>query len=293
MSKYTDPKYLIGLRNLYLAAKTTIDGFNTGMNKSRIKGTGSEFSQYRSYQPGDDLRWLDWKMFARSDRYYIRQSDMETQIGVSFLLDGSGSMAHEDEGLTKIEFGKYLIACLTYLSTMHGDAVGLALFKENAVNSIASKQSFQHLSRLLYQLEKADASGKFASPMEYKKFLGTAKRRELVVFVTDMYQQTKEIIQLIDMLVALGNEVIVFHLMAQNEMQLDFKGFSAMEDLETGEIVSVDVQTIRSNYKTKLKQHLAEIKKAMLERKVTYQLVNISDKVDEVIRNFLTQRAKL
>ena len=293
MPNYADPKYLIGLRNLYLAAKTTIDGFNTGMNKSRIKGTGSEFSQYRSYQPGDDLRWLDWKMFARSDRYYIRQSDMETQIGVWFLLDGSASMGHDDDGISKLEFAKYLIACLAYLSTMHGDAVGLALFKENAISQIAGRQSFQHLSRLLHQLEHANASGKFVEPHQYKKYLGSAKRRELVVFVTDMYQQNKEIFELIDMLVAMKNEVIVFHLMGNNELELNYQGFSAMEDLETGEILSVDTQAVRSEYLAKLEQYLSNIQKKMWEKNVAYRVVNISYKIDDVLRKFLTQREKL
>src|ERR1700733_5622407 len=108
MSRLLDPKIIMSIKNLPLAAKTTVDGFMTGINKSTIKGPGLEFSQYRSYQPGDDLRWLDWKMYARSDRYYIRESEVETSISVRLLMDASGSMNHRDGDFKKIDYAKYL-----------------------------------------------------------------------------------------------------------------------------------------------------------------------------------------
>lgn len=292
MPGYADPKYLIGLKNLYLAAKTTVDGFMTGLNKSRIKGRGTEFSQYRSYQAGDDLRWLDWKMFARSDRYYIRESEMETQIGITFMLDASASMRHEDNDISKLEFGKYIIGCLAYLATMHGDAVGMATFSEGHINNLASRQSFQHLSRLLHRLENVYAGGRFTEPVHYKKFMGTTRRKELVVFVTDMYQQEVEIFKLLELIKAMGHDLIVFQLIGQNEISLNYKGFTALEDLETGETIAVDVESLRKTYHDKLDQFLTGISKKMLEKQVDYALIKMNDKVDEVLRKFLTQRAK-
>lgn len=261
MPVYADPKYLIGLKNLHLAAKTTVDGFMTGLNKSRIKGPGTEFSQYRSYQAGDDLRWLDWKMFARSDRYYIRESEMETQIGITFMLDASASMKHEDKGITKLDYAKYIIGCLAYLATMHGDAVGMAIFSEGHINNLASRQSFQHLSRLLHRLETVDAGGRFTEPVHLKKFMSISRRKELVVFVTDMYQQESEIFKLLDLIKAMGHDLIVFQLIGQNELSLNFKGFSALEDLETGEVIAVDVESLHKTYSQKLDQFLAGIQK--------------------------------
>lgn len=292
MANYADPKYLAGLKNLFLAAKTTVDGFMTGLNKSRIKGTGTEFSQYRTYQPGDDLRWLDWKMYARSDRYYIRESERETQVGITFMLDASASMAHEDDGMSKLEYAKYLIACLAYLATLQGDGVGLAVYNEKEVNTIASRQSFQHLSRLLHRLEQIQPNGVFASSEKYRHVLGNMKRKELVVFVTDMYQHTDELNKLLRLVGGMKNEVIVFHLMANNELNFDYKGYTAVEDLETGEVVAINSVASADVYRKKLKQHLETVKNTMLQNKFYYQLVNTGLGVDEVLRSFLIQRAK-
>src|SRR6201995_6209039 len=125
MSELPDHHILMTIKDLSLAARRTIDGFMTGINKSKVRGRGLEFSQYRSYQPGDDLRWLDWKMYARSDRYYIRESEVETSISVRFLIDASASMNHNDDGIKKIDYARFLAASLAYLANLQGDAVGL------------------------------------------------------------------------------------------------------------------------------------------------------------------------
>src|ERR1700745_2302530 len=125
MKEIPDHHILMAIKDLSLAARQTIDGFMTGINKSKVKGPGLEFSQYRSYQPGDDLRWLDWKMYARSDRYYIRESEVETTISVRFLIDASASMNHDDNGVKKIDYARFLAASLAYLANLQGDSVGL------------------------------------------------------------------------------------------------------------------------------------------------------------------------
>src|SRR5882757_3457792 len=156
-----DPKVLMTIKDLPLLAKTVIDGFMNGFNKSTVKGPGLEFSQYRSYQPGDDLRWLDWKMYARSDRYYIRESEVETSISVRFLIDASASMNHDDKGVKKIDYARFLAASLAYLANLQGDSVGLYVFKDSGLFSLASKPDPQHLQRLYYQLEKIEPAGTF------------------------------------------------------------------------------------------------------------------------------------
>src|SRR3954470_3455403 len=118
-----DPKVLMTIKDLSLVAKTVVDGFMIGLNKSTVKGPGLEFSQFRSYQPGDDLRWLDWKMYGRSDRYYIRESEIETSISVKLLVDASGSMNHDDGSFKKIEYARILAASLSYLANLYSDAV--------------------------------------------------------------------------------------------------------------------------------------------------------------------------
>lgn len=282
----------MAIKDLSLAAKMVIDGFMTGINKSKIKGQGMEFSQYRSYQPGDDLRWLDWKMYGRSDRYYIRESEMETNISVRLLVDASASMNHEDNGITKIDYARYLAAALAYLAHLQSDAVGLYVFRDGDLISLSAKQDFQHLSRLFYQLENLQAAGHFTSVNHFNDIYTRSQKRELLIFITDFYQQDKEIFKLLDTLVALKNEVVVFHLMANNELEMNFKGFSTLEDLETGETIEYNSANIEKGYRERLDTYLSDVKSELLERNIGYSLVRIDEPLDQALRAFLKQRNK-
>ena len=276
-----DPKVLMTIKDLPLLAKTVIDGFMNGFNKSTMKGPGLEFSQYRSYQPGDDLRWLDWRMFARSDRYYIRESEVETSISVRFLVDASASMNHSDNGIKKIDYARFLTASLAYLANLQGDSVALNVFKDGDLFSMPSRPDPQHLQRLYYQLQQVSPAGTFTKPAHYKELFAGTGRKELLVFVTDMYQADNELNNLLTTLAALRHEIIVFHLMGQNELDFDFKGFSTLEDLETGETIQFSTQRAKDGYQEKLQRHLATIK-----------MISTSQPLDEALREFLVQRKK-
>jgi uncharacterized protein (DUF58 family) len=285
-----DPKVLMTIKNLPLLAKTVIDGFMNGFNKSTVKGPGLEFSQYRSYQPGDDLRWLDWRMYARSDRYYIRESEVETSISVRFLVDASASMNHHDGTIKKIDYARFMAASLAYLANLQGDAVGLYVFKEGGLFSLASKPDPQHLQRLYYQLEQIRPEGTFTQPVHYKEIFGGG-RKEILVFITDMYQPEGEITALLDSLAALKHEIIVFQLMGQNELDFDFKGYAALEDLETGEVIQVGQQT-KQQYQETLQAHLEKTRMQLLSKNIFHRVVNTSQPLDKVLRDFLIQRNK-
>ncbi|MGY3212648.1 DUF58 domain-containing protein [Mucilaginibacter sp. HD30] len=286
-----DPKVLMTIKDLPLLAKTVINGFFNGFNKSAIKGPGLEFSQYRSYQAGDDLRWLDWRMFARSDRYYIRQSEMETNISVRFLVDASASMNHEDNGIKKIDYARFLAAALAYLANLQGDAVGLSVFNNGSLYSLASRPDPQHLQRLYYQLSQIEPAGRFTQPVHYKELFSGSNRKEILVFITDMYQQDGEINKLLDSLAALRHEPIVFQLMGQNELELDFKGFSTFEDLESGETIDVNGQLVKT-YKENLQRHLSSTRMALLGKQIVHQVINTSHPLDKALRDFLVARNK-
>lgn len=292
MSKLLDPKAVMAIKDLSLAAKTVVDGFMTGINKSALKGLGLEFSQYRSYQPGDDLRWLDWKMYGRSDRYYIRESEVETSISVRFVIDASASMNHLDGGFKKIDYAKYLVASLAYLAHLQGDAIGLYIFQDEKFFSLASKQDFQHLSRLFYQLENIEAGGTFTKPIHYKDLYSASNNRELLVFITDLYEENGELLQLLDTFNALKNEVIVFQLMGKNELDLDFKGYSELEDLETGKTVKIDQKISKSAYQERLNEHLSSLRMKLLDRHIYYRLISMDEPLDQALRDFLNQRNK-
>jgi uncharacterized protein (DUF58 family) len=293
MSKLLDPKILMAIKQLSLSAKTTIDGFMNGFNKSTIKGSGMEFSQYRSYQPGDDLRSLDWKMFARSDRYYIRESEIETNISVRLLIDASASMNHSDGDFTKMQYARYAAAALAYLANLQGDAVGLYVFKNSGVFSMAPRQDFQHLSRLFYQLEHIEAEGTFTRPISYKEIFSSGYKRELLVFITDFYQTDHDIIKLLDTLLALRHEIIVFHVLSRNELELDFKGYSTFEDMETGQTIQIDQTKTRMVYKEKMVTYLKKTRMDMLDRKIYYRTMVTDEPLDQALRDFLKQRNKV
>lgn len=293
MSKLLDPKVLIAIKDLSLAAKTTIDGFMEGINKSVIKGTGMEFSQYRSYQPGDDLRSLDWKMFARSDRYYIRESEIETSISVRFLIDASNSMNHEDGGYSKIDYAKYLAASLGYLSGIQGDAVGLYVMQKGTVYAMSSKRDKQHLARFFYHLEKIKPSGDFVEPIQYKNIFSGSSKRELLIFITDFYEQNDEILQMLYSLVSLRHEIVVFTLMGKNEQELDYSGYTKLEDLETGKTISIGEGAAMKVYKQQLEDRLALIKKQLLNKNIFHRMLTMDEPLDKALRDFLNQRNKI
>ena len=289
---HLDPKVLMTIKNLPLLARTVVDGFMTGLNKSTVKGPGLEFSQYRSYQPGDDLRWLDWKMYARSDRYYIRESEVETSISVRFLIDASASMNHNDNGVRKIDYARFLAASLAYLASSQGDSVGLYTLAGGSLYAMASKADPQHLQRLFYQLEQIKPSGKFTQPIHYKELFAGSGRKELLVFITDMYQSEGEITQLLDSLAALKHEIIVFHLMGQNELDFNFAGYGALQDLETGETIAVNSRQAKEQYHETLEKHLSAIRMQLLGKRISYRMISTGQPMDEALRDFLVQRNK-
>ncbi|WP_316740922.1 DUF58 domain-containing protein [Pedobacter antarcticus] len=293
MSSLLDPKIMMAIKELSLSAKMTVDGMMSGINKSAVKGPGMEFSQYRSYQPGDDLRSLDWKMFARSDRYYIRESEIETNISIRMLIDASASMEHKDGDFTKIDYARYLAASLAYLGNLQGDALGLYVFEEKGIYSLAAKQDFQHLSRIFYQLEQIRPKGKFTTPVHYKELYAGSRNKELLILMTDLYQTNAEIFNLLDTLTSLGHEVLVFHLLSRNELELDYKGYSTFEDLETGKSIQIDQSKVRQEYQQQMKDYLEKTRTELLDRGVYYRLMVTDEPLDQALRDFLKQRIKL
>ena len=293
MSRLLDPKILISIKDLQLSAKTTIDGFMTGINKSTIRGQGLEFSQYRSYQPGDDLRQLDWKMYARSDRYYVRESEVETSISVRFVIDASTSMNHMDNGYTKIEYAKYLAASLAWLANLQSDAIGLYVLQDGGLFSLTSRRDYQHLARFYYQLENISPSGKFTKPIHYKEIFSDTAKRELLIFITDLYEQDGEIFSLLDSLVSLKHEVLVFHLMGKNEMEFDYKGYAALEDLETGQKIKINAMQSNDAYKEQIENYLSAARIKLLNKNIFYRLLIMDQPLNQALRDFLNQRTKL
>ncbi len=287
------PEIIKTVSGLALIARVVVDGYLNGLNHSRKVGGGMEFSQYRGYEPGDDLRSLDWKMLARSGRYFVKQSEVETNISVKFILDASNSMLHTENGLEKMDLARVLIASLAYLSQNQGDAVGLFALNDKKLHSIYPKVQKQHYNRLLLELINIKNEGKWPSDPTLTEKLHDRRHKELIFFITDMYEQDEELTDLIKRLKTSRNEVVVFHLMSKNELEFDYKGTLTFEDLETGARVKVDTKEAKPKYLQSLEATLKRNKETMLSNGITYQLFRMDEPIAEALQGFLKKRNNL
>lgn len=291
--RFIDPHILAAISDLQLLAKTVVDGFMLGANQSPQPGVGLEFNQYRSYQPGDDLRLVDWKMYARSDRYYVREADIETSITVRFILDASASMAHEDSGMVKFDSARFLTASLGYLAHTQGEALGLEIINAAGVTHLPPKRDHQQLHRFLHELEHARPKGVWPDWPQLEGIFTATQKHELIVFITDMHEQRDEIFAALSKLSALRNEVLLFQLMGRNEMDFAYDGVLTFEDLETGKTLSVETDQARQAYLERLQKKLRELKQALHDENISYTLFTLDQPLDLALRQYLTQRQKL
>jgi hypothetical protein len=286
------PSLLNSINGLELVARTIVEGFMSGSNKSQSIGAGQEFSQYRSYQPGDDLRQLDWKMFARSERYFIKEAEIETNITVKFMLDASRSMAYSENEISKLQFAKVMIAALAFLARKQGDTFGLFTVNDQQIKSILPRFEQQQFIRLLTELINVKSEGAWEKAKGIEQ-LFDHHGKELIIFITDLYDDGQDIQQFISRLKTIRNEVIVFHLIGKHETQLDFDGSFTFEDLETKVKTKADTRTQQIDYKERVRIWLEDSRMWMLEKQINYHLVHLDQPFEEVLRNFLTIRKRL
>jgi uncharacterized protein (DUF58 family) len=218
-----DPSVLHTVSGLELVARIIVEGFMSGSNKSQSVGAGQEFSQYRSYQPGDDLRQLDWKMFARTERYYIKEAEIETNITVKFMLDASKSMAYTEEGVSKMQYAKVMIAALAYLARKQSDTFGLFAVNDKQIKSVLPRFEQQQFLRFLNELSQVKSEGVWEKGHSIEQ-LFDHHGKEMIIFVTDLYDEARDIQQFISRLKTSRNEVIVFHLLGQDGIDIQLSG---------------------------------------------------------------------
>lgn len=266
------PEILQTIDGLELVARIIVEGFMSGGNPSQSIGMGQEFSQYRSYEPGDDLRQLDWKMYARSERYFIKQSEIETNITVKFFLDASRSMAHTENGISKLLYAKMMSAALGYLARKQGDTYGLYSVNDREVQSVRPRYEQQQFMRFLYTLVKVQAESKWKDSQQLEH-LYEHHNKEMILFLTDMYDEAGDLLEFIKRLKTPRNEVVVFHLMGQDELKLGHDKTLTFEDLETGNRIKIDTRAQQAVYRSKVTAWRNEIRDWMLQKQINYQLV--------------------
>ncbi len=286
------PEILNTVSGLELIARVIVEGFMTGSNKSQSVGAGQEFSQYRSYQPGDDLRQLDWKMFARSERYYIKQAEIETNITVKFMLDASHSMSYAEDGMSKLQYGKVMTAALAYLARKQSDTFGLYAVNDKQLKVIQPRFEQTQFMRFLNELVHLKGEGRWSGQGAVEQ-LFDHHGKEMIVFITDLYDEAEDLQRFISRLKTPRNEVIVFHLLGRREAEFDFNGSFTFEDLETGLRTKADTVIQKKEYTKRVNDWLKASRTWMLEKQITYHLIHLDESFETVLRNFLTLRKSL
>jgi uncharacterized protein (DUF58 family) len=270
-----------------------VEGFLAGEHLDRRPGAGIEFSQYRSYQPGDDPRNVDWRVYARSDRFYVRESEVERDITVRLVLDATASMGHRDGDLSKLDYARFLMAALAYLADLQGDRVSFHAVSDGVSVDLPAQRGRRSLRRVLHRLEEVEAAGGWPPWDDLGHRIASAREREVLVLVGDLYDERGQMRRALATLKALGHEVLVIHLMARNELDFGYRGDLAFEDLESGATVRGNADAMRAGYMERLRAGLESWRIELLEMGVSYEMLATDRPVDLALRSFLLRRGRL
>ncbi|MBI4568369.1 MAG: DUF58 domain-containing protein [Planctomycetes bacterium] len=293
LSPYLDPQALTRLANLQLVARAVVEGFVSGLHRSPFHGHSVEFAEYREYIPGDDLKHFDWRIYARSERGYIRQYQEETNLRAHLLLDCSASMAYASRGISKWRYACFLAASLAYLMIRQQDAVGLCLFDDEIRAQQPARSTVQHLRNLLTVIEKATTTRRTAIPAVLHAMAEQVQRRGLVVLFSDLLDEPEEIFRGLAHFQHYRHEVIVFHLFDPAEIDFPFEGMTEFRDLETGERMDLLAEWYADEYRARLGEFVAQCRRRCREARIDYQMLPTSAPFDIALRNYLRKRTRL
>ena len=294
LQRFLDPAVLQGISGLDLVAKTVVDGFVAGLHRSPDFGFSMEFAEYRAYTPGDDLRHVDWNLFARTERCYLKRYRGDTNSQLTVLLDASNSMKYGSGSITKMDYARFVAASLFYLSIQNQrDPAGLIVFDDEVRNYVRPSTRSGQLHRLLAALEQAEPAARtdFGKPMQYfQQFLN---RRGIVLVVSDFYAPPQDIVRAIEPMRFHGNDVVLFHILDPKEIYPELKGPSILVDLETDEKLEVIPDYVKTAYRAKMDQHLEELRDKTQAAGMGYYLLTTDKPLDRTLTEYLTQRERL
>jgi uncharacterized protein (DUF58 family) len=289
-ARFVDPKVLARIGNLDLLARSVVDGFINGLHRAPYFGASIDFAEHRGYVPGDDIRRVDWRLYARTDRYYVKQYEADTNTNFSVLLDVSRSMGFASRGISKLEYSCYLSACLTYLAHRQRDRVGIITFDQQIVDHVPP--SAKHFNIVLHTLDRA----KPQRPGNLRMLSDLAehfKRRSVLVLISDFYDEPDAVLEAIKPLRFLGNELLVFHVLDPAELDFTYEEASAFEDLESGEQIPVVPESLADQYRSLIREHTAALSTKFSEHRIDYTVLNTADPLDHALFSYLSGREKL
>ena len=290
--RFLDPAIIARLGSLELRARTIVEGFISGLHRSPLKGFSVEFAEYRQYFPGDDLSTIDWKVFARTDRHMVKKFEEETNLKGYLLLDVSRSMAYGSGGLTKLEYGSTLAACLAYLMQKQRDAAGLATFDDRIQAMVAPGTRPGHLSAVLHALNAVTPRARTNTGSALNQLADAVRKRGLVVLISDLFDEPARVVRGLKHLRFRGSDVLVFHLLDHAELTFPFDRPARFRDMEDGAEVLISPADVKQGYLASIDELIAGYRRELGAAGIDYQLVDTSQPLDESLLAYLATRSR-
>ena len=290
--RFLDPSLIARIGSMELRARTVVEGFLAGLHRSPFKGFSVEFAEYRQYLPGDDLSTIDWKVYARSDRYYVKKFEEETNVECHVLLDVSGSMGYGSQGITKLAYGSYLAASLAYLMNRQRDAVGFIAFDDNIVTHLPPSARPGHLRSVLLALDQLSLGTRSNVAKPLHQLADSLVKRGIVVLLSDLLDDPARTIQGLKHLRFRGTDIVVFHLLDHDELTFPYERLTRFRDMETTDEVMAAPLEVRDHYLSEIELLVSQYKRELRLVGIDYQLVDTSKSLDFAIMNYLSTRSR-
>jgi len=291
--KYLNPNIINTLDNLELKAQCIVEGFMTGLHKSPLHGFSVEFSEHRSYSPGEETKNIDWKLWSKTDKYYIKRFEEETNLLCHIFLDSSQSMSFSSNNVSKFEYAKMLASALSYLIINQRDSLGLHVFDSKIRQTIKPKSTKSHLNTILSVMDRMEIGTK--TNISHILHMGAEKikKRGLIILLSDLFDSSEKIINSLKHLRYYNHEVLVFHILDQQELELNYNEKIIFEDLENKNQITTDPWQIKKVYKKEINDRIKYFKRRCLGMNISYNLFLTNQSLDLALHQFLNKRKKI
>src|SRR3954452_7871869 len=292
-ARFLDPEVLARIGSLELVARAVVEGCMSGLHRSPFTGFSTEFTEYRQYNAGDDLRYLDWRLLGRTDRYFIKKYRADTNTQCHLLVDTSASMnyAHASQ-ITKLQYAQFLAASLAYLLNRQQDAVGLVAFADKDHTHVPARNRTGHMRTIFGSLSMLEARGETHLAESLHQLAEILTRRGIVVIISDFYDQAERLQEAFQHLRFKGHDLVAFHVLDQNELDFDFNDpVLLLEDAETQEQMAVIPDVVMDGYRERMKQHVADMRRCAAANGVDYEMLTTKQPLDFALFSFLSRRA--
>lgn len=291
--KYLHPEVVSKLASMDLRARLVVEGFITGLHKSPYHGFSVEFAEHRQYMPGDEIKHVDWKVYGKTDRFYVKQFEEETNLKSYILLDASASMGYSSGQISKLEYASYIAGALAYLMIRQRDAVGLITFDDKIRRYLPPRSVTTYLNQLLLELDNTKSSSKTNIAAALHQMAERIKRRGLIILFSDLLDEPQEVFTGLRHFRHKNHEVIVFHTLDPMEINFAFNKDLVLKDLETGEELSTQAWHIREEYQRQVSNFINSYKKFCREHRIDYVLLNTKDNFERALFEYLLKRKKV